>query len=74
LTEATILQNLGSSGACFILSRCVRLGEKLELQIKMPFKKKSWMKYFAEVLRVEKKSADVAIAVTFSTARPVFIE
>ncbi|MEK6323813.1 MAG: PilZ domain-containing protein [Acidobacteriota bacterium] len=72
--EAGMLENLSSVGAFFYLPRRVPLGARLELRIKVSFKKNNWMKYAAEVVRVKKGSGKIGIAVKFDTARPVFME
>ena len=72
--EAGTLQNLSSRGALFFLPRPVRLGARLEVEIRVPMKEKSWMRYSAKVVRVEKQKSDFGVAVNFATARPTFIE
>lgn len=70
--EAGMIDNLSSAGALLYLPRQVRIGTRLELRIKVPFKKNNWMKYAAEVVRVKKGTEKIGIAVKFDTARPVF--
>jgi hypothetical protein len=72
--EAGTLQNLSSRGAFFFLPKRVRLGARLEVEIRVPMKEKSWMKYSAKVVRVKRQKSDFAVAVNFATARPIFIE
>ena len=72
--ETGMLGNLSSAGALLYLPRTVPVGARLELRIKVPFKKKNWMKYAAEVVRVKNQSVNIGIAVKFDTARPVFLE
>ena len=72
--ETGMLGNLSSVGALLYLPRAVPLGSRLELRIKVPFKKNNWMKYAAEVVRVPSQSANIWIAVKFDTARPIFVE
>ncbi len=72
--EAGILEDLSSAGAFLYLPRRVQLGARLEVRIKVPFKKNNWMKYSAEVVRVKKATGNTGVAVRFDTARPVFIE
>jgi PilZ domain len=72
--DAGILEDLSSGGAFLYLSRRVQLGARVELRIKVPFKKNNWMKYSAEVVRVKKATGNTGIALRFDTARPVFIE
>ena len=73
-TEGGMLQNLSSSGAFFLLPKRVKLGATLEVEIRVPMKEKSWMKYLAKVVRVKKQESEFGVAVTFASARPVFIE
>ena len=73
-SEAGTLQNLSSSGAFFLLPKRVKLGTTLEVEIRVPMKEKSWMKYSARIVRVKKQDSDYGVAVCFATARPVFIE
>ena len=72
--EAGTLQNLSSRGALFLLPRHVELGVSLDVEIRVPMKEKSWMKYSAKVVRVKKQAAYFGVAVNFATARPTFIE
>ena len=71
--EEGILDNLSSLGAFLYLSRPVNLGERLELQIKIPFKRNNWMKYTAEVVRVAHSSRRAGVGLRFDTAVPVFV-
>lgn len=71
--ETGTLENLSSLGAFLYLPKRVNLGEWLELEIKVPFKRNNWMKYTAEVVRIEQASSGAGIAVKFDTAAPVFI-
>ena len=71
--EATTLENLSSLGAFLYLPRRLNLGERLELEIKVSFKRKNWMKYGAEVVRLEQASAKAGVALKFDTAVPVFL-
>ena len=71
--EASTLQNLSSLGAFLYLHRRVNQGERIELQIRTPFKRNNWMKYSAEVVRLEQESATAGVAVRFDTAVPVFL-
>jgi hypothetical protein len=71
--EAGTLENLSSLGAFLYLARRVNLGERLELQIKVPFKRNNWMKYAAEVVRLEQASAKAGVALKFDSVVPVFI-
>ena len=72
--ETGTLQNLSSSGAFFFLPKRVRLGARLEVEIRVPMKEQSWMKYSAKVVRVNRQESNFGVAVSFPTARPIFIE
>lgn len=72
--ETGTLRNLSSRGALFFLLRPVRLGTSLQVEIRVPMKEKSWMKYSAKVVRVEKQKSSFEVAVQFPTAKPIFIE
>ena len=72
--ETGMLGNLSSVGALLYLPRAVPVGARLELRIKVPFKRNNWMKYAAEVVRVKNRSVNIGIAVRFDTALPVFTE
>ena len=71
--ESGALNNLSSNGVFLYLARQVEVGDMLEVRIRVPFKKENWMKYSAEVVRVEKASSGFGIAMKFDTARPIFV-
>ena len=70
--EAGTLENLSSLGAFLYLPRFVNLGERLELQINVPFRG-NWMKYVAQVVRLDQESGEAGVALKFDTAVPVFL-
>jgi hypothetical protein len=70
--EAGSLENLSSIGAFVYLFKAVDLGQRLELQIRIPVRPDNWMKYTAEVVRMEHASTRVGVGVRFDTAVPVF--
>ena len=70
--EAGVLENLSSTGVFFYLSRPLRIGTKLEVSIKVPFRRENWMRYSAEVVRIESGSRRIGIAMKFDTVRPSF--
>lgn len=73
-SQAGMLQNLSSSGAFFIFPKRVKVGTTLEVEIRVPMKEKSWMRYSAKIVRVKQHGSDYGVAVSFATARPAFIE
>ena len=70
--EAGTLENLSSVGAFLYLPRLMNLGERLEVQIKVPFRS-NWVKYAAQVVRLEQESAKAGVALKFDTSVPVFL-
>ena len=71
--ELATLKNLSSGGAFLYISHPVSVGERLEVQIKVPFKGNNWMRYTAEVVRLESGSARAGIGLRFDTPVPVFV-
>jgi hypothetical protein len=65
------LLNLSSGGALFDLAGPVHKGMRLDVYIKLPFKKDNWMKYTAEVLRIDEGDPP-RTAVKFEGPRPSF--
>lgn len=65
------LLNISSGGALLDVAGPVRQGMRLDVYIKLPFKKDNWMKYTAEVLRVE-AGEPARAAVKFEGPRPSF--
>ena len=70
--EAGTLENLSSLGAFVYLPRPVYLGERLDVRIKVPFRG-NWVKYAAQVVRLEQESAEAGVALKFDTAVPLFL-
>ena len=64
--ELGVIENISSTGAFFYINRRVQIGSQLDLAIKLPFKKESWMKYTARVIRVEEQPAKTGVAVTIA--------
>jgi len=71
--ELGTLENLSSLGAFLYVSHQVSVGEILEVQIKVPFKANNWMKYNAEVVRLESGGGQSGIGLRFDTPVPVFV-
>jgi hypothetical protein len=69
---AGVLRNLSSGGALLLLSNPIREGVRVDLYIKLPVKRQSWMRYSCSVVRVERDISSFVAAVRFDTARPEF--
>ena|SRR5436853_353601 len=73
------LANLSSGGAYFSFEKPLPVGSRLEVSIKVPFKRQNWMQYTGEVIRVDQSPeadptpASVGIALRFSGFRPSFV-
>ncbi len=67
------LTNLSSGGAYLVFGRAVPVGARLEVAIKVPFKRERWMRYSGEVIRVDQSSSDIGVALRFDGFRPSFV-
>jgi hypothetical protein len=70
---AARLRYLGSREACFYLVIPLDLHTELDLLIKLPMRRETWMKYNATVIRVDDCYRTFDIAVRFDTAKPQFL-
>jgi hypothetical protein len=61
--ETSIIKNLSSSGAYFYLDHEVALGTSISLSIKLTVQNERWMKYTAQVIRVELGDDRIGIGV-----------
>jgi PilZ domain len=71
-SEEGVLQNISSGGALVFLNKPLAVGTRIDVHIKLPFKKNNWMKYSALVIRVTKEKTRFAAAVKFEGAKPMF--
>jgi hypothetical protein len=69
--EMGVLRNISSSGALLSIPRAPIEDAALDVYIQLPLQGKQWMKYPAQVVRIEQGSSAIT-AVKFDTARPVF--
>jgi len=69
--EVGVLRNISSSGALLSIPHAPAEGTALDVYIQLPLQGKKWMKYPAQVVRVE-PGVSAITAVKFDTARPVF--
>ena len=72
--ETGDLNNLSSSGGYVNLARLAKVGDKLEVCIKIPMKRKRWMKYSGEIVRLKRNDSGVTVAVKFDSLRPEFVK
>ncbi|MEW6211230.1 MAG: PilZ domain-containing protein [Acidobacteriota bacterium] len=72
--EQGSLANISSTGAYLSLTKPPALGAEMELWIRLPMAKDNWMKYPAQVVRVEGVPPRIGVAMRFHTARPSFFK
>ena len=70
--EEGVIENLSTTGAFFYISRPVQVGTHLNLEIRLPLKKENWMKYSAEVVRVEPANSRIGVGIKFDSVKPEF--
>lgn len=59
----------GSSGHCFCPPDA---GTRIVISIRIPFKGEQWMRYLAEIVRVEQDEPGTFIALKFESSHPIF--
>jgi len=72
ISKGGTLFNISSSGALLSLTSPLSTGANLDVYVKLPLTGPKWMKYPAEVIRVEVGDKAVAAAVRFQAVKPVF--
>lgn len=72
--EQGSLSNISSTGAYLSLAKPPSVGAQMELWIRLPMAKDNWMKYPAEVVRIEGLPPRVGVAVRFHTVKPSFFK
>jgi len=70
--ERVELKNLSSSGVLLQLTKSMKLGTKLEVWLKTPFKKNNWIIYSGKTVRIQSTMRIVGVAVRFNTSQPRF--
>jgi hypothetical protein len=66
------LRDISSRGAYGYTIRPVAVGLRMEVLIRLPVKEERWLKYWAEVIRVEQAGSEIGVAFKFDTAQPMF--
>jgi hypothetical protein len=70
--ETGALQDLSASGMFCYLEHRVSVGARLDVLIRVPFKRENWMKYSARVVRAEPEDARMGVAARFDGRAPSF--
>ena len=68
------LNDLSSSGSYINLARLARVGDKVEVCIRIPMKRKHWMRYSGEIIRLQGDDSGVGIGIKFDKLRPEFVK
>lgn len=66
------LRDISPRGAFGYIGRLLAVGMKIEVSIRLPLKEERWIKYSAEVIRVEHLGSQTGVALKFDTSVPVF--
>lgn len=69
-----VLKNISARGAFLYTARSSRVGERIDVSIRLPFKPDNWMIYSAEVVRVDGGSAKTGMAIKFISSWPAFTD
>jgi hypothetical protein len=70
----SILRNISSTGAFFIVDIGHRPGEWVTIWIKFPYRKNNWLVYSGRVTRVKRIGVKDEVGVKFCSLRPLFCE
>jgi PilZ domain len=66
------LRDISARGAFGYIGRPLVVGMKMEVSIRLPVKEERWIKYSAEIIRVEPLGSRTGVAFKFNTSRPMF--
>jgi PilZ domain len=66
------LRDISARGAFGYIGRPLAVGMKMEVLIKLPVKEERWIKYSAEIMRVERIGTQTGVAMKFDTSQPMF--
>jgi hypothetical protein len=69
-----VLKNISARGAFFYTDRSSRVGERLDIAVRLPIKAEKWLVYSAEVVRVDPPSPRTGVAIKFDTSWPSFTD
>ena len=72
--ETGNLHNLSSTGSYINFAGLAKVGDKLEVYIKLPTKRRRWIKYTCEIIRLQKNDSGVGVGINFDKMRPGFVK
>ena len=67
-----VLKNISARGVYIYAKRSLRVGEALDISINLPLDGKNWLVYSAEVVRVDRASDKIGLALKFNSSKPAF--
>jgi hypothetical protein len=71
--EVGVLKNLSSNGAFVILPKAPPQNANLEILIKLPASSGIYLKYSADVVRIESMPPKIGVAIRYNKRRPMII-
>jgi hypothetical protein len=71
--EVGVLKNLSSNGAFVVLPKAPPQNANLEILIKLPASSDIYLKYSADVVRIESLPPKIGVAIQYSKRRPMII-
>lgn len=71
--EVGVLKNLSSKGAFIILPKAPPQNANLEILIKLPAASDMYLKYSADVVRIESMPPKIGVAIRYNKRRPTII-
>jgi PilZ domain len=69
-----VLKDISARGAFFYTDRPSKVGERLDISIRLPLKADNWLVYTAEVVRVDSTGAKTGVAIKFDSSWPAFTD
>jgi hypothetical protein len=73
-TETGKVINISARGALLRIARKLDVGTRISLSIRLPSPADAWMRFSAQVVRVEEAPTGVDIALRFDTSQPAFTD
>jgi hypothetical protein len=70
----SVLRNISSTGAFFIVDIGYSPGEWVTIWVKFPYRKNNWLVYSGRVTRVKRVGVKDEVGIKFCSLRPLFCE
>ena len=69
-----VLKDISARGAFLYTDRLSKVGERIDVSIRLPFKADNWLIYTAEVVRVDRDRSKSGMALKFDSSWPAFTD